>query len=83
MKRYEPDQRQPEEDVGVYVDRELRRIADSLISLRSGFILEKTNVAPSKPQDGEVRYADGVNWNPGSGTGFYGYKNGTGWVFLG
>ena len=31
---------------------------------------------------GSVAYADGVNWNPGSGEGLYVYKS-TGWALLG
>ena len=35
--------------------------------------LEQTNVAPTKPVVGELRYADGTNWNPGGGAGMYEY----------
>ena len=38
--------------------------------------------APLKPRDGNVAFADGTNWNPGSGKGFYGYYSGA-WHFLG
>lgn len=44
--------------------------------------LEMTYAAPPKPQEGQVFLADGVNWNPGSGGGFYGYRAGA-WRFLG
>jgi hypothetical protein len=37
---------------------------------------------PDKPRTGMIRYADGAQWNPGSGAGFYGFRNGT-WGFLG
>lgn len=37
---------------------------------------------PVKPYDGLIVIADGTNWNPGSGAGYYGYYNGT-WKFLG
>lgn len=40
---------------------------------------EKTYVAPAKPRDGDVAYADGTRWNPGAGAGLYRY-NGTRWV---
>ena len=39
-------------------------------------------VAPVKPYDGLIAIADGTNWNPGSGAGYYGYYNGF-WKFLG
>ena len=35
-----------------------------------------------KPRKGYVVYADGVNWNPGSGEGLYRY-DGTAWKFIG
>ena len=28
-----------------------------------------------KPRNGDIRYADGTNWNPGSGEGIYAYTN--------
>ncbi len=45
-------------------------------------ILQEVNVAPARPQNGQVVYADGTNWNPGSGRGIY-YFNGSTWNFLG
>jgi len=36
---------------------------------------------PSNPDDGDLAYADGSGWDPGSGEGFYGYEAGT-WVKL-
>ena len=46
--------------------------------------LNITNVAPSRPQVGEQRYADGTNWNPGGGAGMYEYTGGgtNGWRML-
>lgn len=35
--------------------------------------------APPKPRAGTQAYADGVNWNPGAGEGFYEYTS-AGWV---
>ena len=47
--------------------------------------LAQTNVAPgdearkAKPRQGDIRYADGVNWNPGgTGEGIYAYLNNSG-----
>lgn len=40
------------------------------------------HVAPDKPREGMVACADGTNWNPGSGAGFYGYHGGA-WHLLG
>ena len=44
--------------------------------------LSELNKAPAKPRAGMVVLADGTNWNPGSGAGFYGYRAGV-WHFLG
>lgn len=64
-----------------YVTEELAAIAAAIRGLAAGH-LDKITVAPTKPRDGNYRYADGINWNPGSGEGFYRY-NGTTWKFLG
>jgi hypothetical protein len=46
--------------------------------------MEKTYVAPDKPRDGDLKYADGTHWNPGSGVGIYYYKgSASAWIFLG
>ena len=37
--------------------------------------------APSNPVIGQVVFANGTNWNPGSGEGLYVYKSG-GWTFI-
>ncbi len=44
--------------------------------------LAQSNVEPERPRDGMIVYADGTNWNPGSGEGYYGYYNST-WNKLG
>lgn len=36
---------------------------------------------PAKYSDGDIVYADGTLWDPGSGEGFYGRENGA-WVKL-
>ena len=60
------------EDLPDYLFDELNRLGDILFNLDT-FRLEPTNVAPTKPRDGDIRYADGTNWNPGSGQGIYAY----------
>ncbi|MFZ6653785.1 hypothetical protein [Undibacterium sp. TJN19] len=66
-----------------FFSSELQKIAASIAMLSLGH-LDKTTVAPIKPRDGDIRYADGSNWNPGSGVGVYYYKGATSaWVFLG
>jgi hypothetical protein len=59
-----------------WVERELTQIARTFQSFTQTQ-LEVLNVAPSKPREGMVVFADGTNWNPGSGRGFYGYRSGS------
>ena len=60
-----------------YLFNELNRLGDIVFNLDT-FRLEQTNVEPSKSRDGDIRYADGVNRNPGStGEGIYAYFNST------
>lgn len=44
--------------------------------------VDEWHVAPTKPSTGMIVLADGTDWNPGSGRGFYGY-DGASWRFLG
>jgi hypothetical protein len=69
-------------DVPGYLDRELQSIARAF-QLQVPFLqLQTLNVAPTKPREGMVALADGVNWNPGAGAGFYGYRSAA-WHLLG
>ena len=68
------------EYLGKFVIRELNKLGDILYNVAQ-LRLEQTNVAPEKPRDGDIRYADGTNWNPGSGVGIYAYI-GTAWTKL-
>lgn len=70
------------EALGLYLQNELQVIATLLEALQEGQIQERY-VAPSKPQNGQLVYADGTSWNPSSGRGLYHYRSGTGWVFIG
>jgi|TARA_R110000824_G_scaffold22994_3_gene83214 hypothetical protein len=65
------------EELPDYLFNELNRLSDILFNLDT-FRLEQTNVEPSKSRGGDVRYADGTNWNPGgTGEGIYAYFNNT------
>lgn len=68
------------QELSDYVFRELNRVSVSLFTEVS-LNLEKMFVEPSRPQDGDVVYADGTSWNPGSGAGVYAYLNGS-WTKL-
>lgn len=56
----------------VYLDRAMAQIQGVIRLLAAGH-LDQTRVAPSRPRDGDIRYADGSSWNPGSGEGAYMY----------
>lgn len=64
-----------------FLEDELKKIA-AVISLLAAGHIDKTYAAPAKPRDGDIRYADGTTWNPGSGAGVYVYKTSS-WVLLG
>jgi len=69
------------EQLSEFMRTELDRISNELAAI-SQIRLEVLHVAPSKPRDGDVILADGTDWDPGSGAGFYGYLSGS-YVFLG
>ena len=71
-----------QEDMGIYVVNELKRLANVVLN-QAIFRLERTHVAPDRPRGGDIRYADGSNWNPGSGEGIYFFNESTtAWVKL-
>lgn len=53
---------------------ELQRLADVIDALEQGARIVFHN-APKKPRAGQIFYADGTNWNPGSGEGNYEYRS--------
>ena len=57
--------------------RELERIERSLHSIARA-VPQVSFGEPENPQRGMVRYADGTDWNPGSGAGLYVYS-GSAW----
>lgn len=64
----------PAPTVGSFLDveRELRRIQEGLNTLGEHVATEKSTEVPDKIVDLQVRYADGVGWNPrGLGAGLY------------
>lgn len=64
-----------------YLQAELHFLAMKLEKVQFAQ-LQELSVAPAKPRAGMIVLADGTNWNPGSGAGFYGYYGGL-WVKLG
>lgn len=53
-----------------YLQNEFQKIAIAIQALAAGH-LDPVHVAPAKPRLGDVRLADGADWNPGSGRGVY------------
>ena len=58
------------EDIPKFVDEMLLQVKFVLDLLRDGH-LDVVYAEPDKPQQGDIRYADGSTWNPGSGEGIY------------
>ncbi len=76
-----PDEAEPE--LARYIFNEFQRISIVLDLLMVGHV-EETNITPDKPRTGDVRLADGTNWNPGSGRGVYWYDGvSLTWKFMG
>lgn len=59
-----------------YLVRELLAIAEAAVASTPTVTYDTTNVAPTKPREGQFYVADGSNWNPGFGIGPYLYLNG-------
>ena len=71
-----------QEDLGVYVVTELKRLANTILN-QSHLRVERIHAEPEKPRGGDIVYADGSDWNPGSGEGIYFFKESTSaWVQL-
>ena len=70
------------QELSSFLLNELRDISRSLSEPDEFLVLDKLYKAPSKIREGMIVLADGTSWNPGSGAGFYGYRNGS-WRLLG
>lgn len=64
-----------------YVGEELNKL-EQAFGEQDFIRLVELNVAPVRPRSGLVVFADGTNWNPGSGQGAYIYYAGV-WNKLG
>jgi hypothetical protein len=70
------------EDIPRFLDAMFLEIRTVLDLVRDGH-LDVSNNEPSNPQQGDIRYADGTNWNPGSaGEGIYFYNSSGAWTKL-
>lgn len=64
-----------------YLQDEFNRIAAALQLVADGYFAP-TYAPPAKPRMGMLRYADGVQWNPGSGAGLYFYNDDDVWSWI-
>ena len=65
-----------------FISDELSKISFAIDQVSMGH-LDVQNVAPSKPRQGDLRYADGSNWNPSAGgEGIYFFNAAGAWVKL-
>ena len=62
--------------------QELQQLAQSIAAPAFVLSLATSHSPPAKLRDGILVLADGVSFDPGSGPGFYGYRDGV-WHFLG
>lgn len=69
-------------DLPRYLITEFEKIAATVSLLSAGHI-DVSHAAPEKPRQGDIRYADGVNWNPGGSEGMYYYNSSGVWIQLG
>jgi len=68
-------------DMPKYLTDTFVQVKAVLDLLRDGH-LDVTYVAPTKPSQGDIRYADGTSWNPGSGEGIYYFNSAGSWIQL-
>jgi len=63
------------------IDRELRKLEQSQYDQVDFVFMKETHVALSKPRSGMIIYADGSDYDPGSGQGLYYFT--TQWIKVG
>jgi hypothetical protein len=69
------------EELPSYLQAELDKLATVISNIADGHF-DTSNVAITKPRAGDMRYADGTNWNPGAGEGLYIYLSNGAWSKL-
>lgn len=65
-----------------FLREEMIKIAAAFAALKAAHF-DATKTVPAKPRAGDIIYADGVMWDPGSGEGFYYYNSHGEWTPLG
>ena len=69
------------EEIPTYLDEMFLELSAVTNLLRDGH-LDVSYEEPDKPYQGDIRYADGTSWDPGSGEGIYFYNAAGSWVKL-
>ena len=70
------------DQVAQWVDDQFGNLQRALNTGLNDIQLVELNAEPVRPRNGMIVLADGTNWDPGSGAGFYGYRGGS-WMKLG
>ena len=65
-----------------WVFRELTRISNNFTQEKANTNIPVIYEEPEKPQVGDIRFADGTNWDPSHGAGLYLYNQSGNWVRL-
>lgn len=68
---FTPTPPRPGEAPQDYAQRIFDDLTKALREAQPLMMLKVLSVAPPKPRDGMVVFADGTNWNPGAGAGVY------------
>ena len=69
------------QELSQFMVDEFNRLIQVLNTGQDIVMLNTLYEEPRRVSDGMVVYADGTEWNPGSGIGFYGRQNGA-WIKL-
>lgn len=78
---YVPEMTQGTNNYAIYTAGSTLSYFGGIVQTNDRFRLPVLSSAPSSPQNGDLAYADGSSWDPGSGAGFYGYEGGA-WAKL-
>lgn len=69
------------DEIVQHFHRELTVISNTFALVEQGRFIPESTAEPKKKATRMLVYADGTNWNPGSGAGYY-FWSGAAWVPL-
>jgi hypothetical protein len=73
--------RSSEDEIIRYFTEELEKISRAFQKIESGTFLPVLHNEPTKKRLSQLVFADGADWDPGSGAGYY-FWSGAAWVPL-